>query len=669
MAPIWSKALFCAAFLLAAQSLGAPIYSEAPVLAERVLAGELPSVDLRLPRNPLLVEPIERLGEYGGRWRVAIFGEGGAGTLIYRTIGYEPLVRWDPSWSKVVPNVAQSVVSNGDATEFTVRLREGMRWSDGHPFTTDDVMFWVENILPDPTLASDSVREIFSISGAVGRFERVDLYTFRVKFVRPNGLFLQKLASGIPHASITDYPRHRLAPLFRDGDPVAIAAAIAETGAKDWRTMFEIKSRRFTTRADPASVFRTGVEGRSTRIGPDYRPWPTLDAWVPVRLEQDDPPRIVAERNPYYWKIDPSGRQLPYIDRTEFHLVPGNPDDRSWETMRRLLLAGEIDMQLEHLWRGSTPAEASQIHADLRLVPGLDAAANFLPLALNLTHPDPIKRKLFQELDFRIALSIAINRLQIIDDFLFRTSFHSYGQPYQIAPRPESRHFHERLATQYLTFDPTEANARLDRLGLVNRDGEGIRLDSTGRRVSIEVLVRAEKTGQRAVLERVAAHWRAIGVEAVVRPLPRRELIDLVKTKWTHDAVVGFDNGGMEAVMDPANYVPTREDSWYGVAWRTWYVDPQNPRAEEPPPAVREQMKLFGELQQTADPAMQDRLMRRILDVAADQFYMMGIALPGVTQGIAKRSMRNLPPYFIEAYIYPTPAPTNPSQYFFEASR
>ncbi|MBL8689464.1 MAG: ABC transporter substrate-binding protein [Rhodospirillaceae bacterium] len=599
---------------------------------------------------------------------MAIIGDGSAGALMYRSIGYEPLVRWDPGWKRVVPNVAQAITVNSEATEYTVQLREGMRWSDGHPFTTDDIMFWAERILPDPALTSPSIREVFSIDGALGQFERRGPFVFRVTFPVPNGLFLQKLASGTPTASITDYPRHRLAPLFRDGDPKAIAQAIAETGAKDWRAMFEVKSRRFNTRADPALVFRTGIEGRQVALANDYKPWPTLDAWVPVAMEDGDPPRIIAKRNPYYWKIDPAGRQLPYIDSVAFHLVPGSPDAKSWEMMDRLILTDEIDMQLERIWHAAKSMPPKEPTPNLRLIPAMDAGGNALPLALNLTHPDLVKRRLFQDLGFRIALSQAIDRRRIMTEILQNNS-QVYERPYQMAPRPESRFFHERLAFQHLAFDPAKSNRLLDELGLIRRDDQGFRRDETGRRLTIEVLVRSEKTGQRAMLARIVEDWKAVGIEVVVKPIPRRELSDVAIPGAAYDAVVTFDDGGMEAMMEPANYVPTRERSWFAPAWKTWFIDRNDPRAEEPPQGVRDQMALYATLQKTVDPEAQDELMRRILDIAADQFYMMGIALAGAEPGIAKKTMRNLPPYFVEAFIYPTPAPTNPSQYFFEAPR
>src|SRR5438876_2484372 len=107
---------------------------EAPQLAELVKQGKLPPVEQRLPANPLMVQPVETAGTYGGDWRTALLGGQDTAWLV-RTIAYENLMRWDRDWKKLVPNIAESVESNPDATQFTFKLRKGMRWSDGQPFT------------------------------------------------------------------------------------------------------------------------------------------------------------------------------------------------------------------------------------------------------------------------------------------------------------------------------------------------------------------------------------------------------------------------------------------------------------------------------------------------------------------------------------------------------
>ncbi|MBX3539553.1 MAG: ABC transporter substrate-binding protein, partial [Chelatococcus sp.] len=119
-------------------------YKEAPGLAKEVAAGKLPPVAQRLPDNPLVVKPVNSIGSYGGTWRQALVGASDG--LLERTIGYTRLVRWDPQWTGVVPDVAESYSVNGDGTVYTFKLRKGIKWSDGTPFTADDILFWYNDI-------------------------------------------------------------------------------------------------------------------------------------------------------------------------------------------------------------------------------------------------------------------------------------------------------------------------------------------------------------------------------------------------------------------------------------------------------------------------------------------------------------------------------------------
>jgi len=144
-------------------ALAQPAYQEAAGLAARVAAGELPPVGERLPQNPLVVEPNERVGQYGGTWRMGLVG-GSDGALLTRTIGYENLTRWDPAWEEAIPNVAERVEVSDDSTTYTFHLREGMKWSDGQPFTADDIMFWYEDVLLNEAL-TPAPSSIYTVGG------------------------------------------------------------------------------------------------------------------------------------------------------------------------------------------------------------------------------------------------------------------------------------------------------------------------------------------------------------------------------------------------------------------------------------------------------------------------------------------------------------------------
>ncbi|MCB1972780.1 MAG: ABC transporter substrate-binding protein, partial [Geminicoccaceae bacterium] len=201
-------------------------------LAEKVAAGELPPLEERIPANPMVVEPAESLGQYGGTWRMGLRG-GQDNALLTRTIAYEHLVRWTPDWTDIVPNVAESYEASPDATTFTFKLRDGMKWSDGEPYTADDIVWWYENILTNEEYAAvHPVPSWLLAGGEPPVIEKVDDTTFTVTFAAPNGLFIQNLAT--PSGEVlTRWPMHyamQFHPDFADN----VDELIAENGATDW---------------------------------------------------------------------------------------------------------------------------------------------------------------------------------------------------------------------------------------------------------------------------------------------------------------------------------------------------------------------------------------------------------------------------------------------------
>src|SRR5690606_38370217 len=127
-----------------------PKGKEAPQLAKMVKAGELPPVEERLPENPLVIEPTESIGVYGGEWYTNIPEI--EAYDAYGKVGYDNLVRWDPQWTEVIPNLAESWDVNDDGTEFTFHLRRGTKWSDGELFTADDIVFAYNDVLTNKEL-------------------------------------------------------------------------------------------------------------------------------------------------------------------------------------------------------------------------------------------------------------------------------------------------------------------------------------------------------------------------------------------------------------------------------------------------------------------------------------------------------------------------------------
>jgi peptide/nickel transport system substrate-binding protein len=623
---LWSALVFVA---VTAVAIAQP-YQEAPILEERVTAGELPPVAERLPENPMVVTPHDRIGQHGGTWRTALVG-GGDNAWLIRVILYENLVRWDPEWTEIIPNVAESVEVSEDAREYTFSLREGMRWSDGEPFTADDIMFWWEDVYMNEELTPAAPANPLTV-------ERLDDYTVRFVFERPEGLFLQNAAA--PDGWMyTGYPRHYLEQFHVAYNPDGIDELIAAEGAVDWVELFQSKAS-WDARWENVDL-------------------PTLNPWVITAPYDGTTLRVVAERNPYYWKVDPEGNQLPYLDRIHYDIF------EDAEVLLLRTLAGEIDMIARHINTVANRAVLfdNQERGDYRFFEAVPANMNTMIIAFNLTHKDPVKREIFQNKDFRVGLSHAINRQEIID-----LVFIGQGEPWQAAPRPEAPLQNERLATQYLEYDPELANEHLDRAGYTERDAQGFRLDPDGQRITFAVeVIAALRPDWIDVLEVVQRYWQEVGIDMQIRTMDR-SLFYTRKEANEHDANVWGGDGGMtDALLEPRWYFPFNHESLFAPAWAAHFNPGVLPNVapEEPPAPTLRQMELYQELQ-ASPPERHEELMREILEIAAEEFYIVGISLPSPGYGIVRNNFHNVPESMPDAWLYPNPAPTNPEQYFIE---
>lgn len=616
-------------------------YTEAPALLREVLAGKMPPVEERLPQEPLLLQPVERVGRYGGTWRLRFSSRRDHGFLI-RTMGYENLMRWSPNGTGVLPNIALAVEASPDNTTFIFTLRPGMRWSDGAPFTVDDILFWYEDVFSNPALTSLPPAWLTS-GGTPVTVSQVDDWRVAFTFATPNSLFLQRLAEPAG-AEPTSYPRHYLSQFHERHNTETLDSLVAITRSEDWVALFQAKA------GQPGNI-----DHPSRWANPEL---PTLNAWCLQQGYHEDVERIEALRNPYYWKIDPEGQQLPYIDR----LVFDAPLDH--ETFILSVTRGDIDMQMRGLPNTLAVRERLQAHANqgrYRFFQAVPALSNTLALSLNLTHSDPAKRNLFRNRSFRVALSVAINRPRIIE-----TVFGGLGEPYQVAPRPESPFYLEKLARQYTDYDPSQANHMLDALNFSQRDEAGYRLNLEGQRLSLTVDVIEGQLTRIQTVELIREDWRAVGVELLILVKSRAEMYrDKAENRF--DAIAWQGDGGLNPQLDPRYYVPVSEESNYALGWAAWYRDRSDPQAEQPPLTVQQQMSTYNDLTQAASDEEQTRLMWEILQQASEHFYVIGVSLPPPGFGVVKHNFHNVPRSMLFDWSYPNPAPTNPAQYFIEA--
>jgi len=261
----------------------------------------------------------------------------------------------------------------------------------------------------------------------------------------PNGLFLQNLAT--PSGStFTNYPAHYMKQFHKKYNP---------------QVSQEVKKRKLNTWVDLFNLMATAYSN------PDK---PVLYAWrYRSAYGAESTTQFVAERNPYYWKVDPEGNQLPYLDRVVYRLV------EKPEVMVLMALNGELDFQDRHI--NALPNKPvfyrNQQKGGFHFVDEVPSSMNTAIIALNLTTRNKTLRQVFNDVNFRIGLSHAINRQEIID-----VLYVSQGEPWQAAPRRESPFFDEAMAKQYTEHDPEKANAYLDKV-LPRKDGRGRRLGPT----------------------------------------------------------------------------------------------------------------------------------------------------------------------------------------------
>lgn len=577
---------------------------QAPALAERAEQGELPPLAERLPVNPMVVEPVEQVGQYGGDWRTGLVGSEDDWVAITR--GYENLVRMNDTWTEIVPNVAESWEANEDATEYTFKLREGMKWSDGAPFTADDILFWNEDVLRNAELTPQAPGWV-SAGGEPAIVEKVDDYTVIFRFAAPNGLLLAAHARG-SGPEITGMPRHYLDQFHPAYNPDGIDQLIGEAGVEDWAALFLLK-------ADGRRTIET----------------PTLFGWNLTVPYAGTATRVIAERNPYYWKVDTEGNQLPYLDRIVYDVV------ESIDVLLLKALNGEVDLHARHFNVSGNKAVLTDNmeQGDYRFFDVVPFAMNTAIVFLNLSHQDPIKREIFQNKDFRIGLSHAVNRQEIID-----LIYVGQGEPWQVSPRPETPFHNERMAKQYTEYNVELANEHLDAAGYTERDGDGFRLGPDGNRIFFQVDVTPDFRAEWVdVLELLAGYWREVGIEMQTKS--EAESLFVSRTQANEqDAVMWQGGGGVDVILNPWAYFPFLSNSYLAPAWGKWYLG--QPGGEEPPEATKQQMALYDQLVGTADSAGRDELMKQILEIAADEFYSIGINLQPLTYGIAKNNFRNV---------------------------
>lgn len=431
-------------------------YQEAPLLAARVAAGLLPPVTDRLPDSPVVITPVASIGEYGGTWHTASWYSEMGNALLKM---YDPPIRWKADYSGYEPGLAQSYEWSADGLTFTLHLRPGLKWSDSAPYTSEDWRFWWEDLALNGSYPSVSASAWLRKSDN----SPVDMHfpdTYTVVWVsdKPQWVTPFFMAQGFwEFSNQMMKPAHYLKQFHPDYNPTATYADL-EAADQWWQN-------------------------------PDF---PTVFAWHCSKVDSSGAyPTTTFERNPYYWKVDPQGKQLPYIDYLKVEVT---------DEMLPRAATGHYDA----VFRGiGGPLEIPYLQANAALYgyhlqadwmngagawPGYMVNQDYVAGGGNYPDDTPEHaaeiRAFFRDARFRKALSTGFDRLAVIQQ-----AWGGVGVPQQATVSPQSQHFsspqgqlvYQTWATSDAALDLTQANQWLDQLGMVDADFDGWRDLPSGR--------------------------------------------------------------------------------------------------------------------------------------------------------------------------------------------
>lgn len=585
-----------------------PPLQETPFFAETLERGELPPVEERLPAEPALVDfevRGQQPGRHGGDIRMLMKRAKDSRQLT--VYGYARLVKYDRDL-ELVPDLLKSIENEGDQV-FTLHLREGHRWSDGAPFTTDDFRYFWEDMANNEELYPVGPPAFLKAGDAYPTVEILDETTVRYSWPKPNPDFLPGLAGATPEYIYA--PAHYLKRFHeRYADPEELAERVEESGQRNWAALHT-------------------KNGRLYRM--DNPELPLLQPWFPVT--EQTAKRLIFERNPFYHKLDRNGRQLPYVDRvifdiTESKLIPGK------------VATGDVDLQARYLTFDDytlLKRNADQVGYKVHL--WRIAKGAHLALFPNLTHGDARYRNLVRDPRFRQALSLATDRYEIN-----RVVYYGLAIEGQNTVLPESPLYKPEYREQWTGFDLKRANALLDEMGLERRLIDGLRTYPDGDPIEIVVESAGTSTEETDVLQLIKDSWYEIGLRLFIKPINLDTMRRRIYAGETQMAISsGLENGMATAEMTPDELAPVHQIQYQ---WSNWgqYFETNGQAGSPPDMAVGERLVDLLERWYAADGrAEREAIWREMLQIHSDNVFTIGL-IAGVLQPIAVRNgLMNVP--------------------------
>lgn len=589
-------------------------FAEAPMLADMVAAGDLPPVEERLPSEPMVVHTLNSVGVYGGELAGPSTSPTCCGWDVLE-MRLQKLFTIDTDLQTIIPNIAKSIEISDDQTTFTISLREGHKWSDGEPFTSEDFRFYYEDIIQNEELTAVPPGYLLAGENELAQFEVIDETTVRYTFVEPKPSFILAIAEEVNNRGFR--PAHYFKQFHIDYNEDADALA-EENDFESWIAHFNSKMQPYN------NTWNLGAESDPGA--------PTLNTFV--FASEDTFGNKMYTRNPYFFKIDQEGNQLPYTDSLRRILV----EDLQVQDLKAI--AGEYS----HFGWGSLNSVSTyrdnEEAGNYRVALTKYNRGNEYNVAFNLNHPEPAMRELFNDIRFRQAMSVAIDRNEINELVYF-----GLATPSQAAPTADSSFYEPWMTNFWAEYDPDTANAMLDEIGLDQRDSDGFRMLPNGETLFLNFQVAVPEEAWAKIAELVTSYWNDVGVKTNLKQIEGglyteiRNAAEHDVAGWAYDVL---DFG--EFANGLGNTRPQFGSRAAAVLWQDW-LQTDGETGEEPPAEIKELWELGEEfLQQPYGSDDYLRIGSEYYDMVYSNLYEIGTIQAPPQPLLFRNDLCNTPP-------------------------
>lgn len=608
---------------------------------------ELPPLAERLPKEPLVVAPYEKVGSYGGVLAGLSKGtESGTSDLL--SVRHVNFARYADDLQTVVPNVAKAWQWNDDYTELTITLREGHKWSDGEPFTAEDVVFWHNDLLFNKDVY-EKPPERWLFAGKPAKVEALDELNVKFTFPVPTPGILNRFA--------VDYgqpfqPKHFLSqfmPQYNEqaeelaaeyGFERAAEALGFYYGGSDWKDV-------------PTPLLKDSDKAKQMGRGTA----PTLESHIVIE-DSSEGRKLVA--NPYFHMVDTAGNQLPYIPEIRETYV----GDKEVQNLK--IMNGEVVWKQQAIFLEDFPLLKENEAKGNYTVQYAPTFGENVFYSFNRTHKDEVLRDIFNDVRFSQAMSLAMNR-----DEINEVVYLGQGKPMQGVPaEPKTVDFvTDEQLNKDIAYDPEKAKQLLDEVGLKDSDGDGVRERPDGKPLVIRLVYSSQGTPVK-IQELMRDYWTQVGVQVDLKEVTSDEYRasannnDLDLTTWKYDA-----NTAPTISQDTTTLVPPFGDFFNpgtGFAWATWKKT-DGAEGIEPPEDIKKLWDLSEQfIQVELGSEESNRLGAEITNIHVDNLLKIGTVGDIVAPFMYRNDLQNVKPLKAKTYDFYWAYPYRPQQWFLE---